>query len=282
MRLEHISCPYCGADHTEPWGEDNGFFAVRCRCCDLVYVNPRPPLDAIREATRIGLHDTEAGKVHTVGLLRFRQAKVRMYLKRLPEMFPGNSLVGREVSWLDVGCGFGELLAAVSRIVSPSSVVEGVDPSEPKIKIADRRGLNVKVGTLADLDRAYSIISLINVFSHLPQPAQFLDNLPRFLEPGGRLFLVTGNGADVLPEEYPDPLFLPDHLVFAGEKHVVGLLERTGFELIRLKAYRYFLPESPFLVLIKNVARTVLGRPAMPLHNKGLYRSLFVHARLRP
>ncbi|MGH7557858.1 MAG: class I SAM-dependent methyltransferase [Gemmatimonadota bacterium] len=279
MRLEQISCPYCKGEDSRPWAEDNGYSAVQCTSCGFVFVNPRPPLDGIEEATKTGLHETEAGKLDVVGPLGFRRAKVKMFKERLRELFPGDALFGREVRWLDIGCGFGELLVAVEDLVAPGSVIEGVEPSEPKARVARQRGLRVKGGTLEEVDRNYSFLSMINVFSHLPQPRSFLTALPKVLEPGGRLLLVTGNGADVPPTEYPDPLFLPDHLVFAGETHVRGLLEETGFEVIRIRAYRYFLPEPAVLIMAKNAARRLLGRPTMPLRNKGPYRSMFVHAR---
>jgi 2-polyprenyl-3-methyl-5-hydroxy-6-metoxy-1,4-benzoquinol methylase len=281
MRLERVACPYCGGEDSEFWAEENGFTAVRCASCRFVYVNPRPPLDAITEASRIGFHEAPTGKLHLVGPLGFRRAKAKMFKQRLPELFPGSSLIGRKVRWLDIGCGFGELLAAVEELAAPESTIEGIEPSQPKVHIARRRGLHVRSAGLDEIDRVYSFVSLINVLSHLPYPAQFLSDLPRLLEPGGRLLLVTGNGADMSRQEYPDPLFLPDHLVFAGEEHIRGLLEDAGFDIVLINGYRYALPESPILILAKNVVRTLLGRPRMPLRNKGPYRSLFVHAQLR-
>ena len=87
--------------------------------------------------------------------------------------------------------------------------------------------------------------------------------------------LVTGNGVDIQANEYPGPYLFPDHLVFAGEKHIIGMLEHGGFELVGLQRYGEFLPENIFLRLIKAVVRGSSIRP------RGPFRSLWVRGRLK-
>ncbi|QXD15885.1 class I SAM-dependent methyltransferase [Rhodocaloribacter litoris] len=276
--LEWIACPYCGADDAAPWGEEAGYTAVQCRPCGFVYVNPRPPLDAIDEAAQTGIHTTERGTVNVVSRIGFRRDKVRMFRKRMAALYPEHELRARPVRWLDVGAGFGELLAALENLVHPASRLEGIEPCLPKVEVARRHGLYVSARTLSEVHETYDVISLINVFSHLPDPAAFLGELTRRLEPDGEIVLVTGNGADVRREEYPDALCLPDHLVFAGERHVRGLFDRLGFEMVQVHRYRYFLLDPLPLRVVKNVVKRVLGRP-VTRPNTGPFRSLFVRAR---
>lgn len=280
-QLEYINCPYCGHDDSRPWGAENGYFAIRCRSCGLVYVNPRPDANSISEAARTGLHEGQTDNFNTVSPLGFRKAKKRMFERRLRKLFSRNQLIDRNLRWLDIGAGFGELLAAVSELAGSDSIVEGIEPCEPKVAVARRRQLHVTNRRLNEINGTYDFISLINVLSHLPDPSSFLRTLPHLLAPDGHLFLVTGNGADVSREQFPGPLFLPDHLVFAGEKHVRGFLKGAGFEIVELQRYQYFLPEATLLILLKNIARWVLGRHQMPLSNRGPYRSLFIVARLK-
>jgi len=61
--LEPVSCLLCASDDARPWGRENGYTAVKCKRCGLVYV-PWPRLDAISEAARTGLHPTEAGELN--------------------------------------------------------------------------------------------------------------------------------------------------------------------------------------------------------------------------
>ncbi len=277
--LERIACPYCNADDVAPWGEEAGYTAVKCRSCGLVYVNPRPRLATIDEAAQTGIHTTERGAVNVVSRVGFSRGKVRMFRQRIAALYPSDELLHRPVRWLDVGAGFGELPAALASLVHPDAQVEGVEPCAPKAEVARKRGLHVSTRMLSDVDETYDVISLINVFSHLPDPAAFLADLARRLRPGGELVLVTGNGADVTRSDYPDALCLPDHLLFAGESHVCGLLERLGFEIVQVHRYRYFQPEPFVKRVAKTVVKRVLGRPAAPLRNTGDFRSLFVRAR---
>ena len=66
MHGEAIACPLCGATETAPWGAENGWTAVKCRDCGLVYVNPRPFEQEISKANQLGEHRTEAGVLHVV------------------------------------------------------------------------------------------------------------------------------------------------------------------------------------------------------------------------
>ena len=79
--------------------------------------------------------------------------------------------------------------------------------------------------------------------------------------------------------EFPGELGLPDHLVFAGERHIVGYLSRAGFEIVRIERERI----DGWLNLAKNVAKLALGRPAaLAVPYRSAYRQLRVRARLLP
>ncbi|MEM8556460.1 MAG: methyltransferase domain-containing protein [Bacteroidota bacterium] len=274
-----IACPNCGYTERELWARDNGYSAQQCAACGFIYVSPRPPADAIDEAAQTGLHATDSGAVDRVGLLNFRRSKQRMFEQRLSELYPGGELAARPRTWLDVGCGFGELVAAVQALVPEGSSVKGVDPCLPKVRVAQRRGLPVTSETLSEVHGAFDVISLVNVFSHLPDPFSFVSDLKTKLKDRGEIILVTGNAAE-LPnrEAYPDPLYLPDHLVFAGEAHLRALFERDGFEVVQVLRMPYFFRDP--LLIPKNIAKVVLGRPTEQLRNTGPFRSLFVRARL--
>ncbi|MGF1607975.1 MAG: class I SAM-dependent methyltransferase [Kiloniellales bacterium] len=282
--LTEVPCPYCGAEERRPWAEENGYTAVRCAECSFVYVSPRPADVEISEAAKTGLHDVEQGQMAVIG--QFHQSKVRMFEQRLPELFERDMLRRPGLSWLDIGAGFGELLLALRGLAADDAHIEGVEPCLPKVEKARSKGLRVDETPLEQLERKYDVISLVNVFSHLPDPGAFLRELKRLLKPEGALFLVTGNAADIGAEEYPRPYYLPDHLVFAGERHVTGILEQADFDVIRMNRYRDFHPENKAFVVAKNVAKIALGRPHRPMKdllfpNESGFRSLFVRAQSR-
>lgn len=272
VELEYINCPYCGKDESEFWATENGYTAVKCIQCGFVYVNPRPTLESISDAAQAGLHETESGTVSVTG--SFRRYRVSGFKKRLQELFPSGELRRRGVRWLDIGTGFGELLLALQEIARKDSVIEGIEPNETKLEKAKQLGLNVTNRSLNEISNAYDFVSLVNVFSHLPDPLQFISEVKQKLVPTGEVLLVTGNGGEVQSDKYPGSYYFPHHLTFAGEKHVIGILERAGFELVKIRRCRKFLPEN---VLVSVAKTLVIGQP---IWYKSPFRFLWVRARL--
>ena len=116
---------------------------------------------------------------------------------------------------------------------------------EPALEeLAERHAGRLTVATLnVDEEPAcagrYDVLSLLNVFSHLPDPPATLERWGRLVRPGGELLLQTGDTADLPARAHPRPLYLPDHLSFASEAIVVGLLEGCGFDPIEVRKYPY-------------------------------------------
>lgn len=272
--LEAVACVVCGADDARPWGEENGFKAVKCRRCGVVYVNPRPRLDSISEAARTGLHPTEEGELN-VQAKRF-QAKVSHYGAMVADTF--REELKQPLSWLDVGAGYGELVEAAQGLAAPGSKVMGIEPMAAKVKAAQALGLPVSQTPLSDIHERFDVISLINVFSHIPDFRTFGAELRERLNPGGWLFLETGNGGDLERRaDYPDRLYLPDHLVFIGLEQMRRLLDEMGFDLVTSRA----LPPSQ-MARLKNVAKTVVdGRWQLLAALNSPFRTVFYKARLR-
>lgn len=276
-RLETIPCPYCGSPRHAFWAQELGFAAVRCTDCGLLYCNPRPTAALIDAAVRSGAHGEEAQGL--VVSARRAGRKVRQYQRLFRRMFDDVWSRGQPVSWLDVGAGYGEVLEAVTALAPAGSRIVGLEPMRPKAQQARARGLSIVEDYLRPGQPSVQIISLVDVFSHLPDFGRFLDDVRAVLEPGGQLFVETGNLADLTSRaDFPGELGLPDHLVFAGEHHLRGYLERAGFEIVRWHSRRI----DGFVNLAKNLAKKLLGRPsALGLPYSSRYRQLQVRAQLR-
>jgi len=164
--------------------------------------------------------------------------KVRLYANRLRELMPDQAQATGPYSWLDIGAGYGEMLSAAQEILPSGSRIAGIEPCEPKVQKAKALGIAVTATPLSKVEGTHTHLSLINVFSHLPDPVEFLRQLAGLLEVGGTLLVVTGNGGDIARDEFPGSLYLPDHLLFAGEANVKTAFERAGFEIIANKAIR--------------------------------------------
>ena len=269
----HVSCPYCEADAGETWCRENGWTAVKCRRCGFVYVCPRPDDSEVAESTRLGLHRVESGSLEVRS--RFARRRVSGFRKRLKTMFPEGELSRGPVRCLDVGAGCGEFLAALRDVAPEGSTLEGIEPCRSRAAVAAARGLAVSDGRLDSVAGSYDLVSAINVLSHVPDPHAFVAQLGTRLAPGGYLLLVTGNGGDVSAADYPQRFQFPDHLLLAGRRHVVGLLERAGFTNIELSAFRTSLPRMTLIDKAESVLAAVLRRR---VGYSGPFRSLWIRA----
>jgi SAM-dependent methyltransferase len=232
--MERVACYVCGEHRHQPWAQENGFHAVRCQGCGLVYVNPRPTRAAISRAAQSGLHEGAVTQDET-GQRDAR--KVALYLERLGALYEPRELERRGGRWFDVGCGFGEFLEALVVESAGALGVVGSEPNERKAAAARARGLDVSFRDLNTEQAGYGFISLLNVFSHVPAPPELLDQRHGLLEPGGELVLETGNWAELERRQIKDRLHLPDHLSFASEALLRRLLEAAGFEVLSVMRY---------------------------------------------
>ena len=228
-----VSCYNCGSKDRASYATENGCNLVKCTSCGLLYVNPRPSDEEIEEGVKLGAHTAER-TLHSTG--RYMAAKVAIYHKILADIY-GIELRNREQNWLDVGCGHGELLVTLKEISRNKVAAKGVEPNQFKIAAARERGLNVDYFNLALHDSVYDCISLLNVYSHLTNPCQFLQLVRQRLKPKGELLLETGDTANLPAPVHPRPFLLPDHLSFCSQEILLGVLKQNGFEIISVNKY---------------------------------------------
>jgi len=141
---------------------------------------------------------------------------------------------------LDVGCGRGELLAALTAEGVPC---EGVDLDPNMVAHATERGLEVSHGdALAHLraqpESSLGAIVAIHVLEHLPLDAllELLELSLSRLEPGGLLVAETPNPASliVLGNSY---ILDPTHVWPLHPSLLAFLCENAGFRDVRLDFY---------------------------------------------
>jgi SAM-dependent methyltransferase len=275
--METVACPYCGNKGGTAWAEERGFTVMRCGACRFLFVNPRPDATKIDSAVRTGVHGNEVKQLNVIA--RRHRAKINRYRSVLARMFDDTWQRRKPVSWLDVGAGYGEVMEAVISLAPPGSRIDGIEPMAPKAALAQELGLNVKEGYLQTDHPKVDVVSLIDVFSHIPSFNSFLADVREVLNTGGEIFVVTGNLANLdRRDEFHDELGLPDHLAFAGEEHLLGFLDRAGFSVVRIERVRF----DGLGNTIKTVVKKALGRPVLlRLPYSSRYRQLLVRARLR-
>ncbi len=219
-----------------------------------MYVNSRPMACLITEAVETGIHsNVEHGRT---AIVRRVGKKVGCYQKVLRSMFRDVWQSSRQISWLDVGAGYGEIVEAVSTLAPQGSRTEGIEPMRPKAKHTQALGLKVSEKYLCDVTKRFDFVSLIHVYSHIPDFRAFLSQVKNVLTDGGEFFIETGNIGDLARScEVPTELDLPDHLVFAGERHLMGYLSDAGFSVVAARKSR----KDGVVNFAKNVVKTSSG-----------------------
>jgi SAM-dependent methyltransferase len=127
-------------------------------------------------------------------------------------------------SWLDVGCGNGATLRAVSaRLPGWRLIGSELDERNANQVEAIAGVERLHVGELSELDDAFDVISLVHVLEHLEAPSEVIGSLRRLLRPGGLILiespLAAGNAFD---------LAIVDHVTHFDEVSLQGCLERAG------------------------------------------------------
>jgi SAM-dependent methyltransferase len=274
---QRVPCPCCASGESEFWAEENGFDVVRCKSCQLLYVNPRESTIEIDSAVRSGVHKLERRALD----VRAKRVpnKIGLYRKVILNMFPDLFNNQTKIIWVDVGSGYGEVLESVQSLAGVGSTVIGVEPMQHKADSAKSRGLEVVNAYLEPSQYQADVISLIDIFSHIPDFHAFLGVVATNLKNGGAIFLETGNLGDLESrDEFPGQLGLPDHLVFLGEKNIYSYLDAAGFEIISIRRMRV----DGIVNFVKNVIKKVIGQPVrIRIPYTSSYCSMQVRARLR-
>jgi len=165
------------------------------------------------------------------------EATVRETMKRL-HAEPGQRL-------LDIGCGTGALLEAVS-LASPEVEVVGVDPSVEMLNVARRRltdHIQLEAGWAESLpfhDDSYDAVLSCNAFHYWRQPAKALNEIARVLKPKGRL-VITDWCDDYLACRICNlylRAFNRAHFRTYGARECEALIARAGFHQIGIERYK--------------------------------------------
>jgi 2-polyprenyl-3-methyl-5-hydroxy-6-metoxy-1,4-benzoquinol methylase len=140
--------------------------------------------------------------------------------------------------YLDIGCGSGELVAAMARL---GMEAEGVEPSLEAVEVARRAGLKVHCGMLHDANyvaSSFDTLSMFHVLEHVPKPGEVLGECRRILKPGGMLVIGVPNFDSLtfaIVKRYWIGLQLPTHFHHFTATSLADAAARAGLEVAESK-----------------------------------------------
>lgn len=243
-QAETISCPLCGSRRFQKQHSGPDYFMrlpgtfqlVRCRECDLLYQNPRPPLAQIGRfyPDHYGSYGSaQAGLRARRGMMRWiiwhgQHKRCRLIQHSVP------AIVGVPRRLLDIGCASGLFLETMQSY--PAWQVEGVELNQAAAQATSARlGVPVFAGPFEQAqyaDGTFDAITLWDVLEHLHEPLASLREIRRILRPGGVLFVRVPNAASYVARmcgRYWSGYDLPRHMTLFTPKTLARALAQAGF-----------------------------------------------------
>jgi SAM-dependent methyltransferase len=251
--VETVNCNLCGANDSELmlegrdrlYGIKGRFRLVRCRHCELIYLNPRPGSD-------------EMARYYPSDYIAYYRAieDEPSFLRRLDRRY-GLHKRCREVirraggpgDLLDVGCATGVFLDGMRQ---RGWNVTGVEVNVKAAQYArERLGLEVFIGELEEAgypDASFDVVTLWDVLEHVRDPRRMLGEIARVLRcpehvegrPGGLLVLSLPN-PDCLEARLFGPYWagwdVPRHLYIFSRPVLGRLLAETGFQIQEVSSF---------------------------------------------
>ncbi len=138
---------------------------------------------------------------------------------------------------LDVGCGRGDLGAA---LIERGWSVTGIEPSPAACEVAAARGIDVRRGTLDDVELerdTYAAASFRHSLEHVVDPVADLAAVREALEPGGRVLVTVPAFDSAQARRFRSRWYhldLPRHRVHFTRLGLAGAFTRAGLEPVEL------------------------------------------------
>jgi len=219
------ACLLCGHSVIDSLWEKmpSGIHLGRCRSCGLVY-QPRPGDVASIYGDGYHTHWNEKGVADA------KRDTYRFILDKLP--WPAK----RAPRVLDVGCAFGDSLAAIEDKGGEAWGVEFTQALGERLRA--RWGGRVSMDDFLNLPyekNFFYAVGMIDVIEHFVDPVAVLKHSWEILEPGGWLFLATpdyGSLTRKLLGKYWEQ-FKPEHISYFEFRQLADACRRIGFVVSR-------------------------------------------------
>jgi SAM-dependent methyltransferase len=217
--------PHLFRPSADRYGETVGT-VLRCLACGHASLAETPTDETLAAAYGDAADpvsiDEEDGQVETA----------RRSLERIERFVSPGRLV-------DLGCWTGSFVAAAAERGWTAS---GVEPSAWAVQRAQERGLDVRIGDLANsgvADGSIRCAVMCDVIEHLLDVAGAIETITRMLEPGGALYLTTPDAGGRLARMMGSRWWsiLPMHVQYFTRASMRQLLERNGLRVVDVASH---------------------------------------------
>jgi Cyclopropane fatty acid synthase and related methyltransferases len=199
---------------------------MACGVCELFFIDPYPrDIDRQHEVVATQAYED----FQLLETAKHYEYEVNFY-RNYFELILRECADARSI--LDVGCGCGHLL---ERLAARSDLYRaGVELNRQRAAQA-RRVARCEVFDIPIEDfpatRRFDVITLINVFSHIPGIDRLFEKLRSLLNDNGKIILRTGEMKKDVRKSAIFDWEIPDHLQFLGLNTLEFLAQKHGFEI---------------------------------------------------
>ncbi|HEY6564102.1 MAG TPA: methyltransferase domain-containing protein [Pirellulaceae bacterium] len=223
----HPQCPLCGSTRLTKLFDVQRHELLACDDCELLSIGPYPS-DAERVYETVADYQYDALEIMSAEA-HFRSSQLAY--ERIYPWIRGYFATARTA--LDVGCGTGYLLHQLREF--PELLREGIELNRGRAAFARQAsGCDIHENPLQQLPttRSYDVITLMAVFSHVPDFASFYPAARQLMSDRGRLILYVGEFSRQVKRRAVFDWEVPDHLHFMGLKTAEALAGKFGFRVV--------------------------------------------------
>jgi len=175
--MKYINCNLCNSNEYRLFKEIDSYRLVKCRNCGLVYLNPRPSQQEIKEKYSAEYHIKRLLREEPKTTKEIEEG-INKNIGRAEEIV---SQFGNKGKLLDIGCGAGFFITCLKRY---DWDVSGIDISEWATEFArNKLKLNVFTGTVEEIefDDKFDVITMYHFLEHLPDPVGSLKKVSEII-----------------------------------------------------------------------------------------------------
>lgn len=255
--VEYVKCDLCGSNKANlllkakdyRFGYHQTFNIMKCQNCTLIYINPRPTYEIIKELYEKYYIQCDTNRVHISDV-------EPSLMKKLWYKYTGHYLedVASNVEGrvLDIGCGQGHLLYRLKR---KKKEAYGLEINLKAVKVCSELDLNVRCGTLKTAqypDNFFDSVIMSQVIEHLSSPVETMQEVHRILSRNGKVFIFCPNAGSYLSIIFSrcwHGWHVPFHFYAFTRETIHHLAERTNFVVEQIKSVT---PDHFFIVSLKS------------------------------
>lgn len=236
--FENICCDNCGTctfdvffDQIWYWQHPGRFRLVKCKKCQLVYLNPRPVLNDIGK-----YYQAESYWGQDITQARLSRDWKEQRLQGYDFLYKKIAHYHGSGSILDIGAGTGLFLSWFNE---RSWHVDGIELSKDAVKYARTFfKLSLSIGDFLNKKykkNFYHVVTLNNVLEHLHDPLKTLEKVYSVTKINGVVLITVPNidswGIKIFGKK-SHLLQPPRHLYQFSETTLGEMVQRAGFEVI--------------------------------------------------